>query len=419
MAYEFLMTETTKKYLDIARQAVKEVDPQYLKDMAEDKIKYPKELIRHLAKYGLLGTMIPKEYGGQGLKWEDDIVIQEEIATLGYIVMCATGVTGCLVPHCINSFGTEEQKRKYLPGLCKAEIFGAECLTEPRGGSNLFGATTTAVKDGDGWILNGQKRFIVGGEGADIFLVYACTNPEGNAKNRLTVFIVERDMGVKTDYLYNLMGCRGGGTARLVFDNVRVPDSAVLGEVNGAYDVYEEMMIPERFGTAAMTIGAVRPALEIATDYTAKRKAFGQVINRYQAVSFKVAECAQMLDVCRSYIYTTARAVQAADSLDGQYVRRLCSQAKKFVTETCKKIANDCMQVMGGIAYTDVYPIEKIIRDLQLATIWTGSNEVMSLICQKQWYNERKAARAAGLSRDCEFDCVSAIEGEGEKDYGD
>ena len=333
--------------------------------------------------------------------------------------MCATGVTGCLVPHCINSFGTEEQKRKYLPRLATGEIFGAECLTEPRGGSNLFGATTSAVRDGDGWRLNGQKRFIVGGDAADIMLVYACTDPTAGPKKRLTVFIVEREMGVKTDYLYNLMGCHGGGTARVVFDNIWVPDSAVLGEVNGAYDVYEEMMIPERFGTAAMTIGAVRPALEVATDYTAKRKAFGQVISRYQGVSFKVAECAQMLDVCRSYIYTTARAVQAADQLDGQYVRRLCSQAKKFVTETCKKIANDCMQVMGGIAYTDVYPVEKIIRDLALATIWTGSNEVMSMICQKQWYNERKAALAAGLTRNCEYDCVSAIEGESEKDYGD
>ena len=415
--YEFLMSETTKKYRDIAREAVKAVDSQYLKDMDQEKVKYPKELLKHFAKYGLLGTMVPKEYGGQGLLWETDNIIMEEIGTLGYIVSCATGVTGALVPAAITAFGTEEQKRKYLPGLCKAEIFGAECLTEPRGGSDLFGSTTAAVRDGDDWILNGQKRFIVGGEGADIFLVYACTDPEAHAKKRLTVFIVERDMGVKTDYLYNLMGCHGGGTARLVFDNVRVPKENVLGEVNGAYDVYEHMMIPERFGTAAMTIGATRPAVEIATDYTAKRKAFGQVLNRYQAVSFKVAECAMMLDVCRSYIYTTAKAVQTP-GLEGQYVRRLCSQSKKFVTETCKDIANKCMQVMGGIAYTDVYPIEKIVRDLGLATIWTGSNEVMSLICQKQWYTERKAAVAAGLTRDCEFDCVSAIEGAGEKDYG-
>ena len=419
MAYDFLMSERTKMYQQKAREAIKAVDPQYIRDMDQEKVKYPAELIRHLAKHGLICTQIPKEYGGQGLTWEDDIIIQEEIGTLGYIAVCATEVTGCLVPHCIYKFGTEEQKQKYLPRLAKAEIFGAECLTEPRGGSNLFGATTTAVREGNGWRLNGQKRFIVGGDVADIMLVYACTNPEAGPKKRLTVFIVEREMGVKTEYLYNLMGCHGGGTARVVFDNIWVPDSAVLGEVNGAYDVYEEMMIPERFGTAAMTIGAVRPALEVATDYTAKRKAFGQVINRYQAVSFKVANAAMMLDVCRSYIYTTAQAVQHADELDGQYVRRLCSQAKKFVTETAKKIADDCMQVMGGIAYTDVYPVEKIVRDLGLATIWTGSNEVMSLICQKQWYNERKAVLAAELTRNCEKDCVSAIEGAEEKDYGD
>jgi alkylation response protein AidB-like acyl-CoA dehydrogenase len=415
--HEFLLTPEQKVLRDKGRDFIKSVDRQYLLDMDAEKIKYPKEFIREMAKRGLVGLQIPKEYGGAGLKWAEEVISLEEIGVAGYILACTSGVTGTLVPYAINFAGTKEQKEKYLPRIAKAEIFAAECLTEPRGGSDFFGSTTLATRDGDDFILNGEKRFIVGGEGADIFLVYAKSDPTAGPASSMTCFIVEREMGVKTEYLYNLLGCRGGGTARLVFDNVRVPKENVLGEIHGAYPIFNHMMIPERFGTAAMTIGAARPALEIATDYTTKRRAFGKVINKFQGVSFQIAEAALLLDVCRSYIYTTAKCVDDKKA-NGADVRRQCSQSKKFVTETCWNIVNKCMQVMGGIAYTDVYPIEKIVRDIRLATIWTGSNEVMSNIIQHEWYTVRRKELEAGTAkRESEFDCNSAFE-PGEKIYG-
>ncbi len=230
----------------------------------------------------------------------------------------------------------------------------------------------------------------------------------------MTCFIVDRDHGVTSKYLYGLMGCRGGGASRLVFRDVKVPKKNVLGKINGALDVFMTMMIPERLGTAAMTIGAARPALETATEYTSKRKAFGKKINRFQGVNFQIAEAAMLLDASRSMVCTTAMAVDSR--IDAGRIRRMVSETKKFVTESCQKIVHNSMQVMGGIAYTNVYPVERIYRDIRLASIWTGTNEVMSMITASEWYSEYKASKASCLTRDCENDADEAFADE-EKIY--
>lgn len=412
--FEFLMTPEQIALRDEAREMAKSVPREYILDMDADKIKYPKDFLKECGRRNLIGLRVPKEYGGRGLGWEDDIIALEEICVNGYIFGCTYGVTGDVVTEALVHFGTEEQKKKYLIPICKGEKFAAECLTEPRGGSDFFGSTMYAKKDGDDFILNGQKRFIVGGEGADYFLVYAKTNPEGGPANSMTCFMVEREMGVKTEYLYGLMGCRGGGTARVVFENVRVPKENVIGEVNGAFPIFYQMMIPERFGTAAMTIGAARPALEIATDYSTKRKAFGKTINKFQAVSFKIADAVTKLDTSRSMMYITAKAVDSG--ADPNLCRRLVSEGKKFVTEQCWDAVNLCMQVMGGIGYTDVYPIEKILRDLRLSMIWVGTNEIMNVITQHEWYTERAKELKNCTKRNSELDSVSAFD-EAEKIY--
>lgn len=225
-------------------------------------------------------------------------------------------------------------------------------MIEPRGGSDFFGATTIAKKDGNNFILNGQKRFIMGGEGADFFLVYAKTDTEAPSNKSISCFIVEREQGVKTEYLYGLMGDRGRGTTRVVFENVRVPKENLIGDLHSATPIFYQMMIPERLGTAAMTIGAARPALEIATDYSTKRKAFGILIKNFEAVSFKIADSALKLDACRSMTYTTAQAIDS--SANASLCRRMVSQSKKFITEQCWEVVNLCMQAIEDIAYTDV-----------------------------------------------------------------
>lgn len=412
--FEFTMSPEQVTLRDEVREFAKSITREYILDMDADKIKYPKEYLQEAARRNLLGLRVPKEYGGRGLKWEDNIIALEEICVNGYIFGCTYGVTGDVVTEAIVHFGTEEQKKKFLIPICKGEKFAAECLTEPRGGSDFFGSTTIAARNGDDFILNGQKRFIVGGEGADFFLVYAKSNPEGDDTNSMTCFMVEREMGVKTEYLYGLMGCRGGGTARVIFDNVRVPKENIIGKVNGAFPIFYQMMIPERFGTAAMTIGAARPAVEIATDYSTKRKAFGKTVNKFQGVSFKIADAVMKLDASRALMYATAKAVDSG--ADSALCRRLVSEGKKFVTEQCWDAVNLSLQVMGGIGYTDVYPLEKIVRDLRLSMIWVGSNEVMSLIIQHEWYTERRKELKNNTKRESEFDCISAF-ADGEKIY--
>ncbi|MGE5844540.1 MAG: acyl-CoA dehydrogenase family protein [Syntrophaceae bacterium] len=403
--YDVLLTEEQRRIRDEARDFVKWVPRQMILDMDTDAIRFPKEFLQEAGRRNLLGCRYPVKWGGRGMDWVTTCLLMEEIGTLGYELACVFGVGAELVCDAIIRNGTDDQKERFVKPLLRGERFAAECLTEPRGGSDFFGATTKAEDKGDHFVLNGQKRFIVGAEGADFFLVYARTNAAAKPQDALTCLIVERGPGVETKYLYGLMGCRGGGTGRLVFKNVRVPKENVVGEVHGAYDVFNTMMIPERLGTAAMTIGSARAALDVATAYTTRRKAFGQVINQFQGVSFQVAEAATLLDACRAMANMTARAVDAGANVN--LVRRLVSESKKFITESCQKAVHNAMQVMGGIGYTNVFPVERIFRDIRLASIWTGTSEVMSLIAAHEWYREY-FERKGKLPRDYEADAAEA-----------
>jgi len=258
-------------------------------------------------------------------------------------------------------------------------------LTEPRGGSDFFGATTKAVLDGDHFILNGQKRFVVGAEGADFFLVYCRTNfePTAHKYQRLSLLIVDKGPGVQTEYLYGLMGCKGGGTGRLVFRDVKVPKSNLVGELHGGAFCFNQMMIPERLTSAAGCLG-IWGALDLAVRYSNKRKAFGQKIREFQAVSFMVADSITQLDAARGLTYMAARAVDE----QYPYARRLVSEAKRFATEAAWNVVNNAMQIMGGIGYTDVYPVERALRDMRLAMIWTGTTQIMNLLIQHEYYSE-------------------------------
>ena len=406
--FDYLMTDAQLKLRDEARALVKWVPRQMVLDMDQDKIRFPKEFLQEAGHRNLLGCRHPVELGGRGMDWATNCMLMEEIGTLGYEFACVFGVGADLVCDAIVKHGTEFQHEKYVKPLLKGEIFAAECLTEPRGGSDFFGATTIAADNGDHFVLNGQKRFIVGAEGADYFLVYARTNtdPEADPRQALSCLIVDRGAGVDVKYLYGLMGCRGGGTGRIVFRDVKVPKENVVGDIHGAYPVFNTMMIPERLGTAAMTIGAARPALDIATGYSTRRKAFGKTINTNQGVSFQIADAAMKLDACRSMAYTTAKAVDEGVAM--RRVRRLVSETKKFITENCQAVVHMAMQVMGGIGYTSVFPIERIYRDVRLASIWTGTSEVMSMIVAHEWYREYFERKKLKAERDFESDAHDA-----------
>jgi alkylation response protein AidB-like acyl-CoA dehydrogenase len=291
-----------------------------------------------------------------------------------------------IVGEALHVFGTEAQKERFLRPILTGRSISAEALTEPRGGSDFFGATTKAVLDGDQFVVNGQKRFVVGAAEADLFLVYCRTNFEEGAHkySRISTLIIERGPGVQAEYVYGLMGTRGGGTGRLVFRDVRVPKENLVGGLHGGALVFNQMMIPERMTSAAASLGGARAALEVAVRYSHRRHAFGQPIRKFQGVSFMVADGITRLDAARGLVHLAARAVDSG----APNARRLVSEAKKFATDAAWEVTNKAMQIMGGIGYTNVYPVEKMVRDSRLTQIWTGTNEVMNLLIQHEYYQE-------------------------------
>jgi acyl-CoA dehydrogenase len=400
---EGLLTESQRALRDEVRAFVRDDVPrQLLLDMDAGEVSYPREFLEAAARRRLLGLRFPTEYGGRGLGWIDEIVALEEIGVLSTSLPCLYSLVS-IVGEALNVFGTPEQKARWLRPAVEGRLTVAEALTEPRGGSDFFGTTTIARRDGDTWLLNGQKRFIVGAEGADYFLVYARTREDGPPHESISAFIVERGPGVDVQHVYGLMGMRGGGTGRVYFRDAPVPAENIVGGENRGAQVFNQMMIPERMTSGAGALGGARAALEIAARYSDRRKAFGQKIRAFEAVSFMVADSITLLDAARALIFAAARSVDVED--EPSRVRRLVSEAKKFATDSCWQIINNAMQIMGGIGYTSVYPIERLLRDSRLSMIWTGSNQIMNLLIQHEYYRELGVRRP---ERDVEADAPDA-----------
>jgi alkylation response protein AidB-like acyl-CoA dehydrogenase len=369
-------------------------------------VTYPRSFIENTARRNLLGLRFPTAHGGRGAGWAEEVLALEEVGVLGTSLACLYSLPS-IIGEAVAVFGTEAQKRRWLPPIAQGKLLVAEALTEPRGGSDFFGATTTAVRDGDDYVLQGQKRFIVGAEGADLFLVYARTNRAAEPRRSISVFMVERSPELVVEHVYGLMGTRGGGTGRVYFRDVRVPAENLIGPLDGGGDVFYQMMIPERMTSAAGALGLARAALQVAVRYSDQRRAFGQKIRAFEAVSFKVAEAVTLLDAARSLVWTTARAIDGSSAAGSrrsdppERLRRLVSECKRFCTESAWTIVNHAMQILGGIGYTDVYPIERLLRDARLGLIWTGTSEIMDLIIQHEAYRE---FGAEPLGRDVEAD---------------
>ena len=413
--FDYIISEEAKKIKEEVRIFIRdEVPHSLIKKMDNNEVQYPTEYLQNLGKHNLIGIRFPKQYGGRGLNWECEVVALEEVGVLGSSLPCLYSLP-IITGEAMNMFGSEYIKENYLKPMCEGKKFTAEALTEPRGGSDFFGATCTAEKEGDHYILNGEKRFVVGGEGADFFLVYAKTNlePKADPHSSLSLFVVDRTEGVSTEYIFGLLGTRGGGAARIKFKDVKVPKENVILAEGAGGKIFYQMMVPERLTTAAGSLGSARTCLHIATKYTTKRKAFGQVIKNFQAVNFNIADSITLLDAARSIVLNTARTIDAGAPPALQ--RRLVSESKKFSTKACWKVINNAMQVMGGIGYTTVYPIERILRDSRIGEIWTGTTEIMNLIIQHEYYKELLSEK--WLDRDVEKDAIDS-DAEEEKHFG-
>ena len=407
---DFLLNEKETRTKYDVRKTVKSVPHELIRRIEKEEIVFPKEFIDLITGAGIVGLRFPEIYGGRESTWTGEVAAVEEMGYLGFTLSCMYSL-GTIVGEPIFRFGTKQQKETYLRGITKGNKYGAEAITEPSGGSDLFGMMHSAAdKRGNKFILNGQKRFIVGGKGADFFVTYAITDKNAKSRTRgISAFIVDRDTpGLKVETMYGLMGNKGGGTARIVFKDAEVPEENLIGELNGGYDIFNRMMVPERLTTAAGSIGVSMAALEVATAYTLKRESFGKKLIEHEGISFKLAESLALVQSASSMVYVASR---AADLLEEgkttlPYVRKLVSIAKLQSTEAMWKIVNDSMQMLGGIGYTTVYPVERLLRDSRLGLIWTGSSEVMKMIIQHEFLKEYTDKNYAVTKRDIEKDAL-------------
>ncbi len=400
---------------DEVRDFVAAIPRKLLLDMDADLVRFPREFLAEAGRRHLLGLRFAQRWGGRALPWTTEMVALEELGVLGTSLPCLWSLVS-IVGEAIHEFGTDEQKERFLTPMLRGKLAVAEALTEPRGGSDFFAATTLARRQGDTFFLSGQKRFVVGAEGADVFLVYGRVAGLGDAKDAMTAFLVERGEGVEVHHVYGLMGTRGGGTGRLVFKEARVPLANVLGGEAGlgrGTEVFHRMMVPERLTSAGGAVGMGRAAMEIAARYADRRHAFGEKIRRFEGVSFKIAESITLLDAARALNHGAARAADLGEAPGT--VRRLVSEAKKFATEAAWTVVNHAMQILGGIGYTNIYPVERLLRDTRLITIWTGTNEIMNLVIQHEYY--RELLQQPPMGRQVEADAAGA-ELPDEKVYG-
>jgi alkylation response protein AidB-like acyl-CoA dehydrogenase len=341
--------------------------------------RFPIELVPKLAHMGLLGIRIPEEYGGSGMDTMSYAICVEEIARVdGSIALTVASHNGLGTGH-VLSFGTEEQKRKYLPKAAAGEWLAAWALTEPGSGSDAAGLRTTAKRDGDGWILDGTKTFITQGSVGGFCVVLARSNPDVPKQRGITAFVVEHGTPGFTASKHLLkLGCRASDTAELTLDGVRVSDAQRVGEVDHGFADTMRILDRGRISIAAMALGLGYGALDMATRYAKERKAFGNPIAQFQAVQWMLADAKTELDAASLLTY---RAAWLADQ--GRRHSEEAAMAKLFASEAATRACNSALQVHGGYGYVREFDVERHLRDAKLCEIGEGTSEVQRMVIAK------------------------------------
>ncbi len=340
---------------------------------------FPTEIFRKFGELGYLGIVIPTEYGGSGMGYLEYAIIVEEVARgCPAIALGVAAHNGLCTSH-IFRFGSEELRRKYVPRLAKGETMGAWALTEPNAGSDAGGTQTTAVRDGDDWILNGSKNFITHGNVGDICVVMAVTDPS-KGKNGISAFVVDKTMkGFYGSKKENKLGMRCSDTAGLTFDNVRVPGGNLIGEEGEGFKQALKILDGGRISIAALSVGLAQGAFEAALRYSTERQQFGKRLADMQAIQFKLAKMSMDVDSSRLLTY---RAAWMRDS--GMDFTTAASEAKLLASEVSVRVAEDAIQVHGGYGYVKDYPVEKYFRDSKLLTIGEGTSEIQKMVIARQ-----------------------------------
>ncbi|GAE28582.1 butyryl-CoA dehydrogenase [Halalkalibacter wakoensis JCM 9140] len=350
----------------------------FVKEMETNET-FPREIIRKMSELGLMGIPIPEKYGGSGMDFTSYIIAIHQLskvsATVGVILSVHTSVG----TNPILYFGTEEQKKKFVPKLAEGTFLGAFGLTEPHAGSDAAALKTTAVRHGDHYILNGTKVFITNGGEADTYIVFAVTEPGKGAKG-ISAFIVEKEAeGFQVGKKEKKMGLHGSNTTELIFDQAKIPIANLLGQEGDGFKIAMANLDFGRIGIAAQSLGIAEAALEAAAAYAKERKQFGKPIEKQQAIAFKLADMATNIEAAKLLTY---RAAHLKDN--GKTCSQEASMAKLFASQTAMKTAIEAVQIFGGYGYTKDYAVERYFRDAKVCEIYEGTSEIQRMVISKQ-----------------------------------
>ncbi len=371
-----VLSEKYQLIQKLARDFAEAEIPSTLQDEIDQTGEYPQELLKKIASYGFYGIKAPKEYGGQGGDTLAYVLFIEQIARVSAVTSIYISGANSLGSGPLLLAGTEEQKQKYLGGVARGEMYPCFALTEPGAGSDAGGVVTSAVRDGDDWIINGRKAFITGAPIADFGIVFCKTDPSKGNKG-ITTFIVDLKLpGVSFGKPENKMGIIGCPTSDVIFENVRVPASALLGEQDRGFINAMKTLDYGRLGVSAQSIGVAQACLEEATKYAKERKQFGRRIADFQGISFMLADMATELEAGRQLLYHAAQYKDTGASDAGMY----CSMAKLYCAEAVNHIATKAMQIHGGYGYIKDYRIERLYRDVRINSIFEGTSQVQQMV---------------------------------------
>ena len=374
----FNYNENQKLISEMIRSFSAKVIVPNIKEWDDNQI-FPVHVFKKLGEFGLMGVLVPQEYGGSGFGYAEYVTAIEELAKVDPSVGLSVAAHNSLCTGHIMQFGNEEQKKKYLPKLASAKYLGAWGLTEHNTGSDSGGMSTTAVKDGDDWVLNGAKNFITHAISGDVSVVIVRTGEKGDSKG-MSAFIVEKGTpGLTSGKKEDKLGMRASETAELIFDNCRVPQSNLLGNVGDGFVQAMKVLDGGRISIAALSLGIAKGAYEAALKYAKERVQFGKPIAQHQAIAFKLADMATTIEASELLIYKAVGKKNANQkvTLDGAI-------AKYYSSEVAVKVSNDAVQVLGGYGYTKDFRVERFYRDSKLCTIGEGTSEIQKIVIAKQ-----------------------------------
>jgi alkylation response protein AidB-like acyl-CoA dehydrogenase len=336
---------------------------------------FPFELFQKMGELGLMGMLVPEEYGGSGLGYFEYVAAIVELTKVDPSVGLSMAAHNSLCTNHILTFGTEEQKRKYIPRLASGEWAGAWGLTEPNTGSDAGNMKTTAVKDGEFWVINGAKNFITNGKSGQVATVIVRTGEVGDSHG-MTAFIIEKGTpGFTSGKKENKMGMRASETAELIFNDCRVHESQVLGKIGDGFVQSLKILDGGRISIAALSLGIALGAYEAALQYSKERHQFNQPISSFQAISFKLADMATEIEASRLLIDRASFLKN-----EGKPVNRESAMAKLYASEVAVRVANEAVQIFGGYGFIKDFPVEKYYRDVKLCTIGEGTSEIQKLV---------------------------------------